>query len=169
MQTNKMRATSKKQDATKSEQHPTTKTAYLENKKLPFKEKCIHQSESTRLFCDQQQFWGVPWQIPCYKWYHCLRIASAGLRLAQENFSFLENLKTCSRLLEASGQLNGTESRQLGWLQDDKHCGSFQRVWWRTKAFLLFTDFHKSAFVRQNWTLQPGCIRTGANGHRLWF
>lgn len=138
-----MCGTSKKQDAAKSEQHPTTKTAHLENKRLTFKEECIHQSKSMRLFCDQQQFRGVPWQIPCYKWYHCLRTASAGLRLAQEDFSFLEYLKTCSRLLEASGQLTGTESRQLWWLKDDRDCGSFQRVWCRTKAFPFIHRFRQ--------------------------
>lgn len=159
-----MCGTSKKQDAAKSEQHPTTKTAHLENKRLTFKEECIHQSKSMRLFCDQQQFRGVPWHIPCYKWYHCLRTASAGLRLAQEDFSFLEYLKTCSRLLEASGQLTGTESRQLWWLKDDRDCRSFQRVWCRTKAFpFIHTDFNKSVFVCQNWKLQPSSIKAGSN------
>ncbi len=157
-----MCGTSKKQDAAKSEQHPTTKTAHLEHKRLTFKEECIHQSKSMRLFCDQQQFRGAPWQIPCYKWYHCLRTASAGLRLAQEDFSFLEYLKTCSRLLEASGQLTGTESRQRWWLEDDRGCGSFQRVWCRTKAF-PFIHFDKSVFVCHNWTLQPGSIKAGSN------
>lgn len=98
-------------------QDPTTKTkqktVHLENKRLTFKEECIHQSKSMRLFCDHQQFWGVPWQIPRYKWYHRLRTASAGLRLAQENFSFLESLKTCSRLLEANRQLTGIKQETL--------------------------------------------------------
>lgn len=129
-----MCATSKKQDTANSKQYPTTKMVHLINKKLTFKEECIHQSKSMRLFCDQQQFRGVPWQVPRYKWYHCLGIASAGLRLAQDDFSFLEYLKTCSGHLEASRQLPATESRQLWWLKDDGDCGSFQRVWCRTKA-----------------------------------
>lgn len=125
----------REQDTANSKRYPTTKMAHLENKKLTFKEECIHQSKSMRLFCDQQQFRGVLWQIPCYKWYHCLGIASAGLRLAQENFSFLEYLKTCSRHLEAGRQLAATESSQLWWLKHDRDCRSFQRTWWTTKAF----------------------------------
>lgn len=41
-------------------------------------------------------------------------------------------------------------------------CGSFQRVWCRTKAF-PFIHFDKSVFVCQNWTLQPGSIKAGSD------
>lgn len=81
--------------------------ARLENKKLTFEEECIHQSKSMRLFCDQQQFRGVLWQIPCYKWYHCSGIASAGLRLAQENFF----------IPRASKNLQQTFGARCHWIQ----------------------------------------------------